>query len=147
MGKIFQEISDEFTEMAPTSLDELEAKVLTVIYNLGSYLMESKVEDWNTELRYETCPDCGTKLKLEHLQKLAGYIECNRHGIWYDEARKNGISIGAGSVDKAGDILICRRMKLRGMRWSRKGADAVLAIRILVSNGEWHSFWERYKAA
>jgi hypothetical protein len=83
--------------------------------------------------------------KLEHLQKLAGYIERNRHGIWYDEARKNGIS--AGSADKAGDILICRRMKLRGMRWSRKGADAVLAIRILVSNGEWDSFWERYKAA
>jgi len=52
-----------------------------------------------------------------------------------------------GSVDKAGDILICRRMKLRGMRWSRKGADAVLAIRIMVSNGEWDSFWERYKAA
>ena len=75
LGKIFQEISDEFTEMAPTSLDELEAKVLTVIYNLGSYLMESKVEDWNTELRYETCPDCGTKLKMEQERRrcCAGY--------------------------------------------------------------------------
>ncbi|MFC1718515.1 UPF0236 family transposase-like protein, partial [Candidatus Poribacteria bacterium] len=85
--------------------------------------------------------------KRYHLKKLAGYIERNRDGIWYDEARKNGISIGAGSVDKAGDILICRRMKLRGMRWSRKGADAVLSIRILVCNGEWDDFWTRYKAA
>ncbi|MHA2303508.1 MAG: UPF0236 family transposase-like protein [Candidatus Thorarchaeota archaeon] len=85
--------------------------------------------------------------KRYHLKKLAGYIERNRDGIWYDEARKFGISIGAGSVDKAGDILICRRMKLRGMRWSRKGADAVLSIRILVQNGEWDDFWERYKAA
>ena len=67
LGKIFQEISDEFTGMEPCSLDELEDKVLTVMYKLGSYLMESKVEDWNTELRYETCPDCGTKLK--HKQK------------------------------------------------------------------------------
>ena len=87
------------------------------------------------------------KKKRYHLKKLAGYIERNRDGIWYDEARKNGISIGAGSADKAGDILICRRMKLRGMRWSRKGADAVLSIRILVCNGEWDAFWTSYNAA
>lgn len=85
--------------------------------------------------------------KRYHLKKLAGYLERNKDGIWYDEARKLGISIGAGSVDKAGDILICRRMKLRGMRWSRKGADAVLSIRILIQNGEWDDFWKRYKAA
>ena len=75
LGKIFQEISDDFTDMEPCSLDDLEDKVLTVIYKLGSYL------------------------------------------------------------------------KLRGMRWSRKGADAVLAIRILVCNDQWDSFWKRYKAA
>lgn len=85
--------------------------------------------------------------KKEQLRKLAGYIERNRHGIWYSEAREKGISIGAGSADKAGDILICRRMKLRGMWWSRKGADAVLSIRILIQNGEWDEFWAKYKAA
>ena len=87
------------------------------------------------------------KHKKEQLRKLAGYIERNRHGIWYKEAREKGISIGAGSADKAGDILICRRMKLRGMWWSRKGADAVLSIRILIQNGEWDDFWTQYKAA
>ena len=65
----------------------------------------------------------------------------------YKEAREKGISIGAGSADKAGDILICRRMKLRGMRWSRVGADAVLGIRILVYNREWEEFWRKYRAA
>jgi len=39
------------------------------------------------------------------------------HGI-------RSISIGSGSADKAGDILICRRMKLRGMRWCREKADS-----------------------
>ena len=87
------------------------------------------------------------RYKKKQLVKLAGYIERNRHGIWYKEAREKGISIGAGSADKAGDILICRRMKLRGMWWSRKGADAVLSIRILVQNGEWDDFWAKYKAA
>lgn len=83
--------------------------------------------------------------KLEALGKLSGYIERNRGGIWYEEARRQGIP--SGSADKAGDIVICRRMKLRGMRWSRDGADAVENIRIKVLNGEWDEFWDKYKAA
>jgi hypothetical protein len=87
------------------------------------------------------------RYKREHLKRLADYIQRNREGIWYQEARKKGIPIGAGSADKTGDLLICRRMKLRGMRWSRANADNVLNIRILVLNGEWDAFWRRYNAA
>ena len=87
------------------------------------------------------------RYKRMHLQRLADYIERNKEGIWYQEAREKGIPIGAGSADKTGDILICRRMKLRGMRWTRVNADNVLNIRILVLNGEWDEFWETYKAA
>jgi len=88
-----------------------------------------------------------SKRKLYHLKKLSAYIERNRDGIWYKEARKKGISIGSDSVDKAVDILICRRMKLRGMRLSRDKADNVLNIRILVLDGEWDEFWKKHKAA
>jgi len=87
------------------------------------------------------------KEKLGALERLAGYIHRNREGIWYKEAKEKGIDIGTGCADKAGDILICRRMKLRGMRWSREGADAVLNIRIMVLNGEWDQFWRKHKAA
>lgn len=87
------------------------------------------------------------RYKRMHLQRLADYIQRNREGIWYKEAREKGIPIGAGSADKTGDLLICRRMKLRGMRWSRANADNVLSIRILVLNGEWDDFWTRYNAA
>ncbi len=48
LGEIFQEISEEFSEMEPTDLDRLEDKVLDAMYKLGSYLMESKIADWNT---------------------------------------------------------------------------------------------------
>lgn len=88
-----------------------------------------------------------SKRKLYHLKKLAAYIERNRDGIWYKEAKEKRISIGSGSADKAGDILICRRMKLRGMRWCREKADNVLNIRIMVLNGEWDEFWKKLKAA
>jgi len=87
------------------------------------------------------------KDKLEALKKLSSYIERNREGIWYAEARSQGISIGSGSADKAGDIVICRRMKLRGMCWSRHGSDAVENVRIMVLNGEWDQFWRKHKVA
>ncbi len=67
LGKIFQEIYDEFSGMKPTSLDKLEDRTLNGIQKLGSYLMDSKVEDWNGQVRQETCAECGTKLK--HGQK------------------------------------------------------------------------------
>jgi len=85
--------------------------------------------------------------KLATLKRLSAYIERNREGIWYEEAKRQGISIGSGSADKAGDIVICRRMKLRGMRWSKYGSDAVENIRIVVPNKDWDEFWSKYKTA
>ena len=67
LGDIFQEINDEFGAMEPANLDQLEDRVLAAMRKLGSYLMESKITDWNTQVRHETCPECGTK--LEHKQK------------------------------------------------------------------------------
>ncbi|MBM3212668.1 hypothetical protein FJZ33_10635 [Candidatus Poribacteria bacterium] len=66
LGDIFQEITNEFAEMQPTNLDELENRVLSAMQKLGSYLMEKKIEDWNIQLYYdkqETCEKCGSKLK------------------------------------------------------------------------------------
>jgi len=58
LGDIFQEIFDEFSEMNPTNLDELENKVLNAMHKLGSYLMESKIEDWNTQLHQTKQDNC-----------------------------------------------------------------------------------------
>jgi hypothetical protein len=52
---IFQEIYDEFSDMESTSLDQLENAVLDAMRKLGSYLMDSKVEDWNTQVLREIC--------------------------------------------------------------------------------------------
>ena len=66
LGDIFQEISNEFSEMKPTQLDKLENRVLNAMHKLGSYLMDSKIQDWNTQLyqdKQDTCQKCGSKLK------------------------------------------------------------------------------------
>ena len=72
LGDIFQELFDEFSEMNPTNLDELEDKVSNAMHRLGSYLMESKIEDWNTQLHQDnvdTCEKCSTKLKNKKIDR------------------------------------------------------------------------------
>ena len=50
--------------------------------------------------------------------------------------------VGSGVVEKHQDILVNRRMKHRGMRWSKKGADALLALRARRFSREWSQLWE-----
>ena len=64
LGEIFQEISEEFSEMSPTNLDQLEDKVLAAMDKLGSYIMDSKIADWNTQVHHETCAKCETRASL-----------------------------------------------------------------------------------
>lgn len=54
----------------------------------------------------------------------------------------------SGPVEKAVDITICRRFKLRGMSWLRQGVGHLLRLRLLRLNGTWDSYWrDRFAAA
>ena len=66
LGVMFQEITMEFSQMKPTTLDQLENRTLDAIYKLGEALMQWKLEEWNTELHKETCSECGSSSKLEN---------------------------------------------------------------------------------
>jgi hypothetical protein len=61
LGHMFQEIIVEFSEMGPTELGTFENKVLDAVYRVGKGLMQWKLGEWNTELRIETCSQCGGK--------------------------------------------------------------------------------------
>lgn len=64
------------------------------------------------------------------LMNLCSYLERNRDGMHYDRPGP----VGSGVVEKAVDILVARRMKRRGMSWSREGANNLLALRALHLN-------------
>jgi hypothetical protein len=81
------------------------------------------------------------------LRKLEAYLIRHQEGMWYPQARAEGIDIGTGAIEKGGDVVICRRFKLRGMRWSRVGAEKVLQYRLLVLNNEWDSYWQMRRSA
>jgi len=50
-------------------------------------------------------------------------------------------------VEKAIDLLVCRRLKLRGQNWSRPGADNLLLFRPMMLNDQWQNYWSGRKIA
>jgi hypothetical protein len=76
---------------------------------------------------------------------VAGYVTNNALGI------TNYAIVpmpSSGPMEKAVDITVCRRFKLRGMSWFRRGVGHLLRLRLLRLNGTWDRYWRgRFAAA
>ena len=55
----------------------------------------------------------------------------------YDEYLRLGYGIGSGAVESAHKQLVHARLRQAGMRWSELGARRLLALRVLLLNGDW----------
>ena len=73
--------------------------------------------------------DAAHRLELE---MFCAYLERNLDGIRYDRPGP----VGSGVVEKAADVVVGRRMKRRGMSWSREGANNLLALRVRELNNQ-----------
>jgi hypothetical protein len=73
--------------------------------------------------------DAAHRLELE---MFCAYLERNLDGIRYDCPGP----VGSGVVEKAADVVVGRRMKRRGMSWSREGANNLLALRVRELNNQ-----------
>jgi hypothetical protein len=103
------------------------------------WLMEGK-----TNKLIETCEKMaqGTNpVKAQAWRKALQYYRDNRCRMKYDEYLAKGWFIGSGVVESACKTLIGRRFKLSGMRWSIKGADALLPFRTALMSGRYDELW------
>ncbi len=80
-------------------------------------------------------------------EELAGYlrgIAPDLHGIERlpRDLRQGRMHIvGSGVVEKHQDLLVKRRMKGQGMRWTRRGADNLLALQARRFSKRWPATW------
>ena len=136
VNKIRERLDEAFKGQAP--IEEIEEELKDLLYNGKVKEAVDKLQ----ELRSKLCAE-----GKEAVRKLIGYIQRNQEGMWYKEARERGIDIGVGTAEKAVDLVICRRFKQRGMIWTRRGANALVKIRLLVLNKRWNQYWESKLAA
>lgn len=46
--------------------------------------------------------------------------------------------IGSGAIESAHRTVVQKRLKLSGQRWSKKGAQNMLNLRVTQMNGQWN---------
>ncbi len=64
------------------------------------------------------------------------YFTNNAQRMQYGRFRAAGLMIGSGPVEAGCKTVVGARLKRSGMRWSSRGADAVLAVRCALLSGD-----------
>jgi len=77
----------------------------------------------------------------EKVRLTVGYIFNHRRRMHYQQFRQVGYPIGSGTVESACKLVMQERMKQAGMRWSRQGAQAMLALRSVLLSNRWDEVW------
>ena len=65
----------------------------------------------------------------DSVRNATHYLFHNRRRMRYRLFRQAGYPIGSGTVESACKLVVQQRLKQSGMRWSRDGAQAMLALR------------------
>jgi len=85
-------------------------------------------------------------LKRPSAERCAAYLTNKAKYLDYPTALKEGWPIATGVIEGACRHLVKDRMDLTGARWGLDGAEAVLKLRALRSNGDFDEYW-RYHLA
>ena len=76
--------------------------------------------------------------KNEAAINLIDYYKTNRERMKYNEYKKIGCGmIGSGAIESAHRTVVQKRMKQSGQRWTRKGAQNMLNLRVTYMNEKW----------
>lgn len=80
------------------------------------------------------------KAKKAMIKQLR-YFEKNALQMRYAEFRNAKFFVGSGVVEAGCRTVIGERLKQSGMRWSVRGANAIIALRCCILSGRFEDFW------
>jgi hypothetical protein len=76
--------------------------------------------------------------------KAVAYLRNKAPYLDYPTALARGWPIATGVIEGACRHLIKDRLARTGARWSVEGAEAVLKLRAIISNGDWDEYWRHH---
>jgi len=76
----------------------------------------------------------------------ADYYERNAQRMRYPDFKRQSLFIGSGVVEAGCKTVIGSRLKMSGMFWTVRGANAILALRCNILNGDFEDYWEARRA-
>lgn len=104
------------------------------VHRIAEDLRAGKVEGVIARLKRMRPKNAELRAKLK---SLIGYYSNNVSRMQYDKYLRLGYGIGSGAVESAHKQVLHARFRQAGMRWSEAGARRLLALRLLLLNGNW----------
>lgn len=83
----------------------------------------------------------------EVLEKEREFFRSNAERMRYAKFRSQGLFVGSGVVEAGCKVVFGQRLKLSGMHWTVRGANAIIALRCCQLSGRWEEFWESRAAS
>ncbi len=82
----------------------------------------------------------------DEVRRAIGYFQTNAARMRYSQFRAQGLFVGSGVIEAGCKTIAGRRLKQSGMRWTVKGANAILALRCCELSGRTEQYWEHRAA-
>ena len=135
-------VVEKLWEVAATLFGEEQHVTAAWVAKQKSHLYHSQTRMVIHAIR-QLCPR-GHPLP-EKVRLVVGYIFNHRHRLRYKQFRQAGYPVGSGTVESACKVVMQARMKQAGMRWSRDGAQAMLALRSVLLSERWDEVWATFR--
>ena len=84
---------------------------------------------------------------IEKLRTETNYFERNAERMRYPKFRRQHLFVGSGVIEAGCKTVVGSRLKLSGMFWTVRGANAIVALRCCQLNGKFEDYWEDRRAA
>jgi len=78
----------------------------------------------------------------EEVEKEGGYFRSNQARMRDADFRSQGLFVGSGVLEAGYKTIFGQRLKLSGMHWTVRGANAIIALRCCQLSSRWEEFWE-----
>jgi Uncharacterised protein family (UPF0236) len=108
-----------------------EAKVKKWVHRQKELLLGSKLHLVMRNIRNQSSSKAATK-------KILDYYTANQNRMDYKKYLKIGCGIiGSGAIESTHRTLVQKRLKLSGQRWTKRGAQNMLQLRVTKMNNQW----------
>jgi len=86
------------------------------------------------------------RARRKSADEAASYLTKKARYLDYPTALNNGWPIATGVIEGACRHIVADRLDITGARWGLEGAEAILKLRALRSNKDFHAYWQYHLA-
>jgi hypothetical protein len=84
-----------------------------------------------------------SKSRAAEFRKAYQYIRRRTKLMRYHEYQGLNLPIGSGVTEAACKTIVTQRLKLSGMRWTKRGAQTILNLRVALLSGIWQPLYQK----